>query len=277
MIFELLRWKTRDKLRCEEKKSSFFGESHETPPVSESTHRGGGLRDLFFAAEGTGFLCTSTLLRESTKDIRASQRLGLARHLSCKCSKGRRGFSLPWGRNLGRSFFRMKRERGSLLSERTLLQYMFFVLIRGGTTFEKRIASALQALKGICPKGIRKIELRYINKIELVQEGVGPNEYVTAGVVLPKELPLKVSGFFGRAESVYEDRPMQLSVTLASVESSNPKAEAFLLDLEVKQEWSEKPLSMADAIDEIDELRLRERIAFESCITERAREVFDAK
>ena len=192
--------------------------------------------------------------------------------------QGPQGFQLAVGQEPGKIFF--PDEEGTRLVALGMNSLSIHVLrpYPGWDDFRKRIASALQAFEKVsAPKGIRKIELRYINKIELVQEGVGPNEYVTAGVVLPKELPLKVSGFFGRAESVYEDRPMQLSVTVASVESSNPKAEAFLLDLEVKQEWSEKPLSMADAIDEIDELRLRERIAFESCITERAREVFDAK
>ena len=156
VIFELLRWKKRDRLRCEERKSSFFGVSHEAPPVSESTHRGGGWRSIFCRQRSRISLHQHAFTRKYERHTEASQRLGLARHLSCKCSKGHRGSSLPWGRNLGRSFFRMKRERGLVALGMNSLSIHVLRPYPGWDDFRKRIVTALQAFEKVsAPKGIR--------------------------------------------------------------------------------------------------------------------------
>jgi uncharacterized protein (TIGR04255 family) len=75
---------------------------------------------------------------------------------------------------------------------------------------------------------------------------------------------------------VYKDLPIGLTTTLGSIEAPEGSM-AFLLDLEVSRRWTEEPLPLEEAMPHIEELRQRERVAFEESITERTREVFDAE
>jgi uncharacterized protein (TIGR04255 family) len=147
----------------------------------------------------------------------------------------------------------------------------------GWERFRPRIEAALRAYEEVDkPKGIRHIALRYINRVNIRSPKVCVGDYLTLVPQLPKAVPATISGFLSRLEGVFADRPFRLILNVATLPPENQEETAFLLDIEVRQEWTEETLPLSKAISHIDELRDRERSAFEAFITDRAREVFNA-
>jgi uncharacterized protein (TIGR04255 family) len=148
----------------------------------------------------------------------------------------------------------------------------------GWEEFRRRIEKALQAYEAVeKPAGIRQMALRYINRIDLQTQKLHLSEYFTVTPQLPDSVPAAISGFFCRLETIYQDKPIHLLVMVASAPPRSPGETAFLLDIEVKQEWVQPLLPLSEAMSHIEELRTRERDAFEAFITDRTREVFNAE
>ena len=142
--------------------------------------------------------------------------------------------------------------------------------------FRPRISRAYESYLGVVePTSVRSISIRYINQVLL--EGMPTNlcQFFTIAPQTPPNVPLEMSGFLSRIESTYKDEPVQLTTTLASVEAPENHS-AFLLDIEVTRDWSDEPLPLEEAMYQVNELREREREAFEASITPTTREVFDA-
>jgi uncharacterized protein (TIGR04255 family) len=143
--------------------------------------------------------------------------------------------------------------------------------------FYMRIQEAVQAYQELVePRGVRSISIRYINRVMVEGTAVDLGDYFTTAPATPPNISLTLSNFLSRIESAYTDRPARLNTTLGSVDAPDGYS-AFVLDLEVSQEWAEKPLTVEEAFGEVNELRVRERDAFEYSITDRTREVFDAE
>ncbi len=142
--------------------------------------------------------------------------------------------------------------------------------------FRPQIKEALESyVKIIGVKGIRRIGLRYINKIEVDVEGtVSLNEYFAVPPQAPQGFPSRFIKFFTRTEYVYDDEPIRLIMNFTDIDTSEGKA-AFLLDIDMVWEWVSEPLPTQEAMDKVDILRKREREAFELIITDRAREMFN--
>jgi uncharacterized protein (TIGR04255 family) len=148
----------------------------------------------------------------------------------------------------------------------------------GWDKFRNRIEAGLKVFQQVDhPTGIRHIALRYINKIDLCKKKVKLGDYFLVGPQLPDSVPLNISGFFSRLETVYHDSPVRLLLTVASAPPRSPEEVAFLLDIEVKQEWADQSLAISEAMSHIEELRKRERDAFEAFITDQTREVFNVQ
>ena len=142
--------------------------------------------------------------------------------------------------------------------------------------FRSRITQALQAYEEVTvPAGVKQIGLRYINQVVLEGDSIRLNEYFTTPPRTPDSFPEKMSAIFSRIESFYADEPIRLVVTFATTNPPEGKL-AFLLDLDLVWSWGDQPLALNDAMDKVEELRHRERAAFEALITDRTREVFDA-
>ena len=145
-------------------------------------------------------------------------------------------------------------------------------------SFRQRIESGLRAYEEVDkPAGIRQIALRYINRIAIRSPKVHLGEYLTVAPHLPDSIPVTIAGFLWRLETVYNDRPMRLLLTAASAPSTGPDEVAFLLDIEVRSEWTEPMLPVSAAPGQVDELHQRAQSAFEAFITDRTREVFHAQ
>jgi uncharacterized protein (TIGR04255 family) len=150
----------------------------------------------------------------------------------------------------------------------------------GWERFRPQIEEALTAYQEIAdPGGIRRIGIRYVNLIELPTTDSEPSEYFSAPLTEEERLGCRLDTFAIRLEYVYNDEPIRLIVNLAKVQKLGAPSVsnvAYLLDLDVFREWQTEPLSIDRAMSVVDELRRREREAFEARITPKARELFDA-
>ena len=123
---------------------------------------------------------------------------------------------------------------------------------------------------------IRRIGLRYVNKI--VIKGTEPlylSDYFTFPPTIPVTSSVGIARFFSRTEYIYLDHPIKLIQTFSDTERVNGDA-IFLLDLDVIWKFNDLQLPVNEAMEKIDELKERERDAFEGSITKHSREMFDA-
>lgn len=148
----------------------------------------------------------------------------------------------------------------------------------GWENFRSKILEALDAYRRIAePTGIKRIGLRYINKIELPgDKPIDLNTFFVSAPSFPDGFQGQMVNFVSRREFVYNDTPIKMLLTFASMQAATGKFN-FLLDLDMIWEQREEPLSLDRAIEMVDDLRARERDAFEFLITDRTREVFDVK
>lgn len=145
----------------------------------------------------------------------------------------------------------------------------------GWDEFKPRIMTALKAYKSVSePVGVRRIGIRYINKIVVPEKSVEVEKYLKCALPVVNGLPDRLSNFMSRVEYAYrDDVRLILSQGLAGAQTDHI---GFLLDLDVIWETAE-PITLDEALNKTHDLRIREREAFESVITDKARELFDGE
>ena len=144
----------------------------------------------------------------------------------------------------------------------------------GWDEFQPRISAALDAYWEVAePIGVCRIGIRYINKIVIPQEEVQVGSYLRCALPEVNGLPNWLSNFVSRVEYVYPDGVL-LVLSQGSVDAPKDHV-GFLLDIDVIWESTE-PITRDEALMKADDLRAREREAFETVITNKAREIFDA-
>ncbi len=144
----------------------------------------------------------------------------------------------------------------------------------GWDEFKPKIVTALKAYESVSePVGVRRIGIRYINKIVVPEKNVKVEEYLKCALPVVNGLPDRLSNFMSRVDYAYKDGVhLVLSQGLAGAQTDHI---GFLLDLDVIWETTE-PITLDEALEKTHGLRIRERDAFESVITDKARELFDA-
>ena len=144
----------------------------------------------------------------------------------------------------------------------------------GWTEFKPRIVEALDGYWKVAePNGVYRIGIRYINKIVIPQRTVKVKEYLRCALPEVNGLPDNLAHFVGRIEYIYPDG-VRLVLSQGSIDAP-PDHIGFLLDLDVIWEQA-KPVEREEALEKVADLRTREREAFETVITDNARELFDA-
>jgi uncharacterized protein (TIGR04255 family) len=145
----------------------------------------------------------------------------------------------------------------------------------GWDDFRCRINSALEAYWSVSkPLGVKRIGLRYINRIVVPSLNINFAEFFRCGPPEVKGFPDKMNSFLIRNEYSYEDG-IRFLLTYASTDTPE-KGTACILDLDVIYEVEGEPLPKEKVMVQVDEIRMRERELFESLITDKARELFDA-
>jgi uncharacterized protein (TIGR04255 family) len=143
--------------------------------------------------------------------------------------------------------------------------------------FREQIKRALDAYIEVTkPEGVVRIGVRYVNKIEVGAPSIDLDEYFVSAPSPPDPLPQTIKSFVTRVETCYDEEPVRIVTTFATSTDVPAGSTGFLLDIDVVLERQEDPLAVDDVMQAIDDLRSRERIAFEALITDRTREIFDA-
>lgn len=148
----------------------------------------------------------------------------------------------------------------------------------GWEVFRDRVAEALEAYKTFSrPTTVRRIGLRYLNEIVIPQERATLTEYFTTPPKTPEDFPDFMGSIQCRIVSSYEDKPIKLAYGFASIEGPEARL-AFLLDLDLIWEPSiDQAVGFDNVLPLVEELRNRERHAFELLITDDTRRLFDAE
>lgn len=146
----------------------------------------------------------------------------------------------------------------------------------GWEAFRATIVGALDAYRSIAdPSGVRRIGLRYINQIEVHGQLADLLQCFSRPPAQIEGANKRLENFAWRSEYAFQDEPIKITTTLARLASAAEKTIA-LFDIDLIWEWPAEPLSVEQSMSRIDDLRTRQREAFESSITDTARGMFDA-
>jgi len=142
--------------------------------------------------------------------------------------------------------------------------------------FRQQIAGALDAyVRVVEPPSIAQIGMRYINRLQIGEDPVDLPTYFTSPPNPPEGLPQALESFLTRIVSRYDDAPIKLVTTFADGPTPTGEPE-FILDIDLVWAFETPQLPIEGAMEAIDDLRVREREAFEALITDNARSLFDA-
>jgi uncharacterized protein (TIGR04255 family) len=141
--------------------------------------------------------------------------------------------------------------------------------------FRPDIERALEDFRAVAkPKQLTRVGVRYVNRIVIPKVPIELDHYFRHLASIDADgLPSRVVGFVFREERVFDDG-VKLVVTHATQPSTDESRCEFLLDIDVAWEASE-PRPIDSAMDLADDLRNRERAAFEALITDETRRLFD--
>ncbi|MCY4225266.1 MAG: TIGR04255 family protein [Bacteroidetes bacterium] len=139
----------------------------------------------------------------------------------------------------------------------------------GWVEFHARIKEALNSYwQVVQPKGVKKTGIRYINKIEVSEQEMLLQKYLKCAFPKVAGLPDQIVNLMSRVEYQY-DGGIKLILSQGKV------VDGFILDIDVIHETSE--VADRNCIDEmIIDLRTRVGDVFESVITNKSRELFNA-
>jgi len=128
--------------------------------------------------------------------------------------------------------------------------------------------------KTAAPKGIRRIGLRYINRIEIPGQGIELEDYFEFRPFVGPQLPQDLGTFIVGIQVPYEDLRDTLRLQLANVSIETLDTVALMLDLDYfLARPGEVPLDNVFEWVNVAHSRIEE--AFEACVTDRLRQMFE--
>lgn len=135
-------------------------------------------------------------------------------------------------------------------------------------------ASAAPAWDAYCaqskPVRATRTALRYVNRIELPLPFEDLKEFLRTVPEVAPELPQSLSGFFMQLQIPQADIGATLSLTQAMVQPVNPNTVAIVLDIDL---FNESNVDIGRVWEIVSEMRDKKNHVFESCITDRLREL----
>jgi uncharacterized protein (TIGR04255 family) len=135
------------------------------------------------------------------------------------------------------------------------------------------VIDAIESTYG--PRLFHHVMVRYINDIGLPPSNESIEVYLNSFPNVPPLRSSVVAGFLQQMHFIYEKEQANLSITYQNMPRNDGKF-GVRLDLIVQHDASAAPMRREQALDKIQELKDIERFAFESCITDRMRDEFDA-
>jgi uncharacterized protein (TIGR04255 family) len=141
----------------------------------------------------------------------------------------------------------------------------FLPLIRQGFDAYRQVAS---------PKGVRRIGVRYINRIEIPGQRLELEDYFEFRPFVGLNLPQEFGPFIVGIQASFENSRDSLRLQMASAAIEAPDTVAFMLDLDYH--LSQPGQVLLDNVFEWMEVAHRHvEEVFEACITSRLREMFE--
>jgi len=134
----------------------------------------------------------------------------------------------------------------------------------------KRLWSMYQSVTN--PKGIVRLALRYINRLDLPSPLEDLKDYLRTVPEVSPDLPQGLSGYFMQLQIPQEDLSSQLILNQAIIPPSSPDVFSILLDIDLVRE-TDLPNDYAALWHILEQLHSRIDQVFESCITDRIREL----
>jgi len=142
--------------------------------------------------------------------------------------------------------------------------------------FKPRIEMVWKSLQEtIDVQGLERIGLRYINRIELSAQSIELEEYFEFYPFVGRWLPQRMTSFLVGVEFSYANDRDRCRVQLTPITHSETEGKiAFILDLDY---FLARPRGVAvvDVLDWIEEAHSRVEEAFEGCITDKLRVMFE--
>jgi uncharacterized protein (TIGR04255 family) len=123
------------------------------------------------------------------------------------------------------------------------------------------------------PKSLKRIGLRFINRIEIPEKSFQISDFFMLEPRLPNEVPHQFKTVFMRVEIPYFTDPGLLILTFGSVDSDQPDKSAFILDLDFAT-LPDTQLSFDGCENWIESAHTNIETFFEACITEKLRGLF---
>lgn len=147
--------------------------------------------------------------------------------------------------------------------------------VEGFDAWEPVLRRALDDYARVCaPDAIRRIGIRYINKVEL-PVGTNVTEFFRVFPAFPSDLARASDDFFLRAEMPVKGENRRLLLSMGVAPTSQPDCRSFVLDLYFVSENSlARPFTGLAADVQVAHEIISD--AFEACITDTARSHFNA-
>lgn len=124
------------------------------------------------------------------------------------------------------------------------------------------------------PKGVRRIGVRYINRLDLPVPIRDFADYLRTVPQVSPDLPQGLNGFFMQVQIPQPDLQAALVLNQAMMPPENPKVVSIILDIDLYREES-IPERDDEVWSVVEEFRSRKNAVFEACVTAATRELID--
>ncbi|MBP8972751.1 MAG: TIGR04255 family protein [Anaerolineae bacterium] len=124
------------------------------------------------------------------------------------------------------------------------------------------------------PKGIQRIGLRYINRIEMPGQDIELEDFLEFRPFIGPDLPQNFDSFIAGIQVPYEHSRDSLRLQIASAVAGVPNMAAVLLDLDYFLAQPNQ-ITLDNVFEWVQIAHDHVEEAFEACITDRLREMFE--
>jgi len=243
-----------------------MGKRYRNPPVIEA------LCEFRFKPGQPWDLAIPGLVYEKIQDRFPKRRLAKIFELSVTATPGGVGQQVL---TTDRMQFLREDERALVQVDRDLLAVNHLKPYPTWQEFLPLIEHGFSAYRDVAqPKGFERIGLRYINRIEIPGQPVDLAHYLEFRPFVGPSLPQDYGPFMVGIEAPYQNGRDRLRLQLATAAITKPDALAVMLDLDY---FLAEPgaVQLDNVLAWIDAAHGRVEEAFEACITDRLRHIFE--
>jgi uncharacterized protein (TIGR04255 family) len=125
------------------------------------------------------------------------------------------------------------------------------------------------------PKLVKRVALRYINRIDVPANDIRLEEYLKVYATIPQEFPAEPHSFLARVQAILKESNGQLILNQALVKPTRPEVVSVVLDVDVFVQ-KDFDVESAKIWEVLDTLRVEKNRVFEASITDKSREMFNS-